>query len=559
MTERRVGQGLAAFSETARSPNLRRAQLSFGAAWAAEWALTVGVGILAFHHGGAAAVGIVGMARLLPAALLAPLAAVLVDRHPRDQILVAVCLIRALALAGAALMVGLLSSPLPAYGFAAMATLAHTLYRPAHSALLPSVCAAPRELTSANVVRGLLDSLSALVGPLVAGLLVGPFGVSGIFTACAVAAAWSAWLIARLDFEPPPRIADTARAHPVREAIDGLSIMRRRPAVRLLSVLFCLQTFTRGCFAVFSVVIALQLLGTGEAGVGVLTAGFGAGAVLGSFASSLLVGGDFARWFGIGVAGWGVPFIGLAAVSNEGLTLGLLAVVGVANAIIDVAGFTLLQRLVPDEIMGRFFAGLESLFTLTVAAGSLAASGLIALLGVRGGLVATGLLAPLGAGLAWPRLRRLDSQVQVASGTLDLLREVEMLRPLPMATISRLAAEAANEVVPSGTIVILQDAPGDDFYVIADGRAEVLVDGASVAFLGPGECFGEIAALKQRRRTSTIRADAELALLRFSGLHFVRAVTGYTPSRAAADALVKARLVASAQSTAGVRSLPPRG
>jgi hypothetical protein len=54
--------------------------------------------------------------------LLTPLAAVLVDRHRRDRILVAVCVIRAGALAGAALTVGLVSSPLPAYAFAAVAT-----------------------------------------------------------------------------------------------------------------------------------------------------------------------------------------------------------------------------------------------------------------------------------------------------------------------------------------------------------------------------------------------------------------------------------------------------
>src|ERR1700759_5712452 len=75
----RLRPALSAFAETARAPNLRRLQLSFGAAWAAEWALTVGIGILAFREGGATALGVVGLARMLPAALLAPLAAVAVD------------------------------------------------------------------------------------------------------------------------------------------------------------------------------------------------------------------------------------------------------------------------------------------------------------------------------------------------------------------------------------------------------------------------------------------------------------------------------------------------
>ena len=67
-------QALAAFRHTARSPNLRRAQLSFGGAWTAECAVTVVIGILAFRDGGAPAVGLVAMARMLPGAVLAPLA-----------------------------------------------------------------------------------------------------------------------------------------------------------------------------------------------------------------------------------------------------------------------------------------------------------------------------------------------------------------------------------------------------------------------------------------------------------------------------------------------------
>src|SRR6266545_1623010 len=132
-------QALAAFAHTAKSPNLRRAQLSFGAEYTAEWAVTVALAILAYRHGGATAVGIVAMARTLPAALLAPMAAILIDRRRRERILLVVCLVRGAALAGAALAAAELSSPVPAYVLVGVATLAHTLYRPAHSALLPSL------------------------------------------------------------------------------------------------------------------------------------------------------------------------------------------------------------------------------------------------------------------------------------------------------------------------------------------------------------------------------------------------------------------------------------
>ena len=152
MTDGRIRQAAAAFQDNWRVPNLRYAQLSFGSAFAAEWALTVGLAILAFRTGGATAVGVVAMARMLPSVLVAPLISGVVDRHRRERVLLAVCLVRGAALAGAALSVAVLDLAWPAYACAALATLAHTLYRPAHSALLPSLCKTPAALTSANVV-----------------------------------------------------------------------------------------------------------------------------------------------------------------------------------------------------------------------------------------------------------------------------------------------------------------------------------------------------------------------------------------------------------------------
>src|SRR5579864_1647518 len=107
----RLRQALSAFQQTVRVPNLRRSQLSFGAAWATEWAVTVAVGILAFRHGGATAGGIVGLVRMLPAALLAPIAAGVVDRHRRENVLVGVGLVRAASLGGASLVAWDLSAP----------------------------------------------------------------------------------------------------------------------------------------------------------------------------------------------------------------------------------------------------------------------------------------------------------------------------------------------------------------------------------------------------------------------------------------------------------------
>jgi len=164
----RFRAALDAFASNAVNPDLRRAQLSFLGAWTAEWAFTVALGIVAYRDGGATAVGLVGLLRMVPSAVIAPLVAPLADRGRRERVLILVSTVRGLATAAAAVVVGL-DGPEPiVYILAVLSTIAATLYRPAHSALLPSLCQTGHELASANVVRGLLDSMVTLQGQLLA-------------------------------------------------------------------------------------------------------------------------------------------------------------------------------------------------------------------------------------------------------------------------------------------------------------------------------------------------------------------------------------------------------
>ena len=79
-TRSRLDQAVGAFSSNWRNANLRRAQLSFRGAWTAEWAFTVALGIVAYHDGGALALGLVGLLRMLPSAVLAPVLSPFADR-----------------------------------------------------------------------------------------------------------------------------------------------------------------------------------------------------------------------------------------------------------------------------------------------------------------------------------------------------------------------------------------------------------------------------------------------------------------------------------------------
>jgi MFS family permease len=194
----RLKVAASAFASNTVNGNLRRAQLSYFAAWTAEWAFTVALGIVAYRDGGATAVGLVGLLRMVPSAVVAPLAAPLPDRGRRERVLVLVSTIRGVATAAAGIVLALDGSVLIVYVLAALSTIAGTLYVPAHSALLPSLCRTGQELTSANVVRGMLDSVATLTGPLLAAVLIEFTGVAVVFAVAAGASLAAAALLLRL-------------------------------------------------------------------------------------------------------------------------------------------------------------------------------------------------------------------------------------------------------------------------------------------------------------------------------------------------------------------------
>jgi MFS family permease len=539
----RLRESARAFRATATNRNLRRMQLSFGATWTAEWAFTVALGVVAFDQGGAAAVGLVAFVRTAPAALLSPVGSAVADRVRRDRVLFWSCLIRAGATAAAALLLATDSSITAVYALAVVATAAFTVFRPVHSALLPALCRTPLELTSANVVRGLIDSLSTLIGPLAAAALLGFGSPAAVVAFAAVLSAWSGLLLLRLSYEPPPRAAPQPLTRILHETAGGFHALLRSGDRRSVVGIGLAQVFTRGCLTVFLVVVALDLLEMGEPGVGVLTAAVGAGAVAGSVGVSAFASGRrLAAIEGVGVALWGLPLTLSGAFPYEPAVLALMCVVGVGNALVDVGLFTLVPRLVPEEMLARVFGAFESLVALLVALGSLVTPLVIELLGIRGALAALGLVAPVCVAIAWRRLHAIDSSMAHRDEEIEVLRTVGMLRPLPMPAIENLAIHVDHEDLVPGQNVFLQGEHGERFYVIKHGEAEVIGDGRLVRTIGPGDCFGEIALLRDTVRTATVRARTPLLLYSLERRHFVYNVGGYLSSTREAEALIDERL-----------------
>jgi MFS family permease len=551
-TRTRLAESTRAFSATARNPSLLRAQLAFGAAWTAEWAFTVAIGVVAFRDGGAAAVGLVAFVRFVPSAFLAPFGTSLADRFRRDRVLAWYSVVRAAATAAAAAVLLEDGSSVAIYALAVIATAAFTTFRPTHSALLPALCRTPLELTSAHIVRGLLVSVSTVLGPLTAALLLDLGSPAAVFATAAALSLASGLLLLGMSYEAPPRGPPQPLRRIAHETVDGFRALARYRDAGVLIALALAASLTRGFLNVFVVVVALDLLARDASWVGILTAAVGAGAVAGSLAAFVFVSGRrLATLEGIGVILWGLPLTLSGALPHAPVILGLICLIGLGNALADIGLYTLPARLVPEELHARVFGAKESLTAFTVAVGSFVTPFVIDLLRIRGALIVLGLVAPALAALAWPRLQRIDAAMKHRDSEIEVLNRVSMFRPLPMPAIDELALHLERVDVAAGDDVVVQGEHGDRFYVIEKGEAEVIGDGRFIRTLGSGDGFGEIALLRDMLRTATVRARTPLRLYVLDRRHFLSAVTDYESSEHEADALVLERL-----DTFGPRSEP---
>ena len=528
-----------AFATNWRNPELRRAQTAFFAAWAAEWAVTIVLAVYAYQRGGATEVGVVALVRVLPAAVVAPLATQYADRWPRETVLVAVCVVRSASIALAGWAVYVDGPALGVYALVTLSSAAAVLFRPVHSALLPSLCSTPPELAGANVVRGMLDSAATLAGPALSAVLLATGGPAQVFVVAAVASAWAAVLMARVHPEPTPLVDDGGSEGALARTLGGVRVLRAHRDLRLIFGLIGAQTFMRGAITVLTVVVAVELVGLGDPGVGVLNAALGAGAVLASAAASLLVGTKrLAAWFGLGAALWGAPLVVIGVVPSAASSMLMLALVGAGNALIDVGGFTLIARISPANALARVFGLLESVVALAVGTGALLTPVVIDVLDLRSALVVLGLLTPVAVLLSWRRLRALDAVIVGRDDELALLRGVPLLDALPLPALETVARQLEHVVVPAGERVFGQGEPGERFYVVVDGTAEVVGDGRPITTLGPGDSFGEIALLRRVPRTATVSAVDELRLESLRGDRFLALMTGSPRGEAATSARV---------------------
>jgi MFS family permease len=391
-----------------------------------------------------------------------------------------------------------------------------------------------------------MEGLGTLVGPLVAGLLVSLTSVATVFASAAGVLLLADLVLLGVRVEGRDTEAATEAVAPVREMLAaGFVAVARAPRPRLLIALGVAQSFVRGCLNVLIVVAAFRILGRGGPGVGYLTAAIGVGGMIGAVGAMTLGSRRLAVVFGLALVFWGLPIALLAPGSNLPAAIVLLAIVGVANSVEDVAIITLLQRTVPEEILTRVLAVLWGVAMGAVAIGSAVAPGIVGALGAHTSFVVVGLILPVLTLATYRRLAEID-RTAAPGAELQLLAGVPMFAPLSLAVKERLAANLAPLSLAPGDRVIEMGEVGDEFFLVAAGELDVEA-GTTRSTASAGDYFGEIALLRDVPRTATVTARTPSRLYALPRSAFLAAVTAHAGAHAAGHEVAAARLARGGQ------------
>jgi MFS family permease len=531
---------LRAFGSLAGNRALLRVLAAYLLFILTEYAVWIAMLVFAYKRGGTAVAGLVAVAQLAPAAVVAPVAASLADRRSPLFLLAGGYLVQAAAMAGTAAAVGA-GSPFAAYAAAVVAATAVTTTRPAQSALIPSLAATPDQLTAANVVAGWLEAAGAAAAGLLVGVLISLAGVGSVFAVCAGLGLVAALLVAGL------RVAGLAGAEQGSDestegAAEGLRLALRQPRLRLMLALLTADAVVLGALDLLVVILALTVLGRPPGWAGYLEFAFGVGAVLAATVSAVLVG----RRLGGPILAAALVFSGaLAAVAfGPGLagTVVLLAMAGAGHLLLEVATRTLLQRSVPPRLIGRIFGVLEGFTMAGLAVGALLVPALAHLGGSRLAVLGVAAVLPLAAVAGGRAVFRLDAGTAVPVVEIALLRSLPLFAELPAPAIEGLAAALRPVRLDAGAVLIRQGDPGDAYFAIAAGELDAEQDGRFLGRYGRGDGVGEIALLRSVPRTATVIAHTPATVYQLDRDLFLTAVLGHAPTRRQAEGIAAARL-----------------
>ncbi len=480
-----------------------------------DWLYLVAVLVVVYSESNSPVLlGIVGAARILPYVLLSVPAGIVADRFDRRMVLLVTDVARGILMLVLVAAVVLDAPTLVIIGVSILAACFSTFFGPAIASLLPTLVD-ESDLGPANSAWATLDNVAFIVGPALAGVLLASGGLEFAFLLNAVSFAVVAVVLWRL---PVPR----AKAAPVvdDDSEPDAPGVGWRALVRPLAGPFLLDSATSlvgGGVGVLTVVIAVDVLNSGDAGTGYLNAATGVGGVVAGIAGGALL----ARRLGVpyligGIAGGA----GLAWLALAGDLLTAMLAIGVAVGgllLLDVVNTTMIQRVVPDELRGRAMGILQTTSAVLYSLGSLLMPLIAGAIGVPPVLIASAVITAVAVAVALLLASREEKPAEIDAQRARLLRH-PIFAGLPLARLEFAARQLVEVPMEAGAVVVQQGDVADRFYLIGEGSLRVTQsrDGGHETHLrdlGPGDVFGEIGLLRRSPRTATVTATSSGRLL----------------------------------------------
>ena len=350
--------------------------------------------------GSSTAMGAVYLAQVLPNALFGWVAGLVIDRFDRRRLMMGASIVRGLlvALLPLSFSEGHMSMAL-VYGVTfAVSTLTLVFYA-SEKTVIPMLV--PDEaLTEANAYAEMTSQISALIGPVLAGLLIAVLR-SPVYALYldALGFAASALALSRLTFRDERRSDETASGMG-EQAMEGFRFLLSERFLLTACLTIAAANFFVGPFSVIFPVLSERDLHTGSVGFGWLMGGIGGGMLLGSlFTARLtaLLSNTVLVYGGMIVIGIAFAAVGLAPTLPSAV-MGA-AVAGFLMAPANAVLFTLVQHLTPPHLQGRVFSMLFAMASLAMPAGVAIVSVLLDPFGARMVLLWTGGLTAVTAAL----------------------------------------------------------------------------------------------------------------------------------------------------------------
>lgn len=359
------------------------------------------------------AVGMVGLVSVVPLVTMSLVGGSIADAVDRRKLLLATQVALTATSVGLALNASRPDPALwPLYALAALSAGLSGVDLPTRNAIVPNLVR--RELfTSAAALNQILFQVGHVVGPALAGLVIGRVSVAAAYWADAVT--FGAAMATTLALPPQPPHGGGTRAG-LASIREGLAFLRGR-RVLVSTFVIDINAMVFGLPRALFPALGTGLYGGGAGTVGVLYAAPGAGALLGA----LLTG-----WVGrverqgraviVSVLAWGAAITAFGLVGWLPIGLLLLAVAGAADVISAVFRNAILQHAVPDSLRGRLSSVHIAVVTGGPRVGDAEAGGVAALTTPRVSVVSGGIACMLGVLLLCRKVPELARWVPRGTG-----------------------------------------------------------------------------------------------------------------------------------------------